>query len=307
MKLEDEAVNTISKSVIGAVNKSIVAAPFDRIVDAKIKTVLDTDYYTVTFRGGDYNLYATGHPPYDVNDSVKIVIPENDYNRMFILLQDDIALLSGITMQGDLDVRGHDLKNNVVITSENGNDYATYPLGFSYSQIHGNNYQQNTGEDFLIAYATLFSVKEGSARFFQVLVRHHEYMEIAVRQYYQMQDGFQPWTRIPTTAVKKLWGTGSWTSGYIDVPGIERYHLLGFKLYGSSAMIVAFRRDLETAPIYGGVFYPNADDRVMTKYLSISVDGNRLTRNRVFSMYHYASGDHSEVTDRAIEEVWGIL
>ena len=211
--------------------------------------------------------------------------------------------LAGGSLTGGLDVGGHDLKNNVVITSENGNDYATYPLGFSYSQINGSNYQQNTGEDFPIAYATLLNVKQGSARFFQVLVRHHQYMEIAFRQYYQDAGGFQPWTRI-ATGPRLLW-SGSWSSGSIIVPNFDKYTVFIAKVSGFATRILCVKTP--DGFLRGGSTYPSSDVISLEITINCTYSGNTLTYVYARTMPHNVSGNHGSATARVIEEIVGLM
>ena len=211
--------------------------------------------------------------------------------------------LSGGVLTGDLDVRGHDLKNNVVITSANGNDYETYPLGFSYSQINSNNYQQNTGEDFPIAYATLLNVKQGSARFFQVLVRHHEYMDIAVRQYYQNAGGFQPWTRI-ATGPRLLW-SGSWSSGTLTVSGFSKYKLFLVR-FSENGMLFYATRNAGTFRGFGGYATSTTHH---TLAMSHSCSGDVLTWINANRLSHGENSVHSSFYDGGsctVIEIWGV-
>jgi hypothetical protein len=80
--INDEVVQMLAKYIVEAVKHQITQAPFDRIVDGVITSV-NNNIYTVTISGGVYNISDVN--THNINEKVKIVIPQNDNDRMFIL------------------------------------------------------------------------------------------------------------------------------------------------------------------------------------------------------------------------------
>lgn len=93
------------------------------------------------------------------------------------------------------------LKSGVlhVITSTNGNTYAAYPAGLSYSLTDASNFAQSgqtDNTDFPINFGTVFTVNRSSARFFQFT--HAKNTEELWQRGYSSTSGYSAWAQILT-------------------------------------------------------------------------------------------------------------
>ena len=84
MNINDEAIQIMVKHIVEAVKYQISQAPFDKIVEGIITSV-ENSTYTVTINGGVYDI--TDVNEYNINEKVRVVIPQNDADKMFILPQ----------------------------------------------------------------------------------------------------------------------------------------------------------------------------------------------------------------------------
>ncbi len=81
----ENAVNELKKGKMGYVSNMISNANYDRTVVGNIKSVNGTKS-TVVINQIEYtNIPKLDYVTVNVNDVVKIVIPQNNYSNMFIL------------------------------------------------------------------------------------------------------------------------------------------------------------------------------------------------------------------------------
>lgn len=81
----EKALNELKKGIIGYVQNIIDNAPFDKVVVGTIKSVSGTKC-TVTINRKDYtDIPKLSHLTLTSGEVVKIMIPQNNYNNMFIL------------------------------------------------------------------------------------------------------------------------------------------------------------------------------------------------------------------------------
>lgn len=81
----EKAFNELKKGIIGYVQNIIDSAPFDKVVIGTIKSV-SGNKMTVTINRKDYSeIPKLSHLTLSSGDVVKIMIPQNNYNNMFIL------------------------------------------------------------------------------------------------------------------------------------------------------------------------------------------------------------------------------
>jgi len=236
---------------------------------------------------------------FDPADPVQV----RDMNEMFRELYITKLPLSGGTLTGGLDVCGHDMKNYAPVTAGNGNSYGTYPLGFSYSVVDGNNISQSFGPDFP-SYGTVVSCKHGSARFEQTLTAH-----ASNRRYYRTyySGTWQPWTRIldrDNTGVL-LW-SGSWSGGNITVPYFSEYTVFKVRVSENSARILAVA---DSGCLRGGTMYA-LETSAHSIQVGATYSGTTLTWGYCNRFSHRENSTHNGFYDGGsctIAEIWGVL
>ena len=80
------AMEQIQKGIENAVNKAIKDAPFDKTEIGKIISINSSDgTYDVELNKITYeNIDTLNNMSFNINDMVKVMIPQNNYNNMFI-------------------------------------------------------------------------------------------------------------------------------------------------------------------------------------------------------------------------------
>ena len=78
-----DAILKMTEGIITTVNKKINDASYDKTVKARITEIIQNDKYKVCFNGSTYTVKAKN--TYEVNDIVYVMIPQNNYNEMFIV------------------------------------------------------------------------------------------------------------------------------------------------------------------------------------------------------------------------------
>lgn len=77
--------NDLEKGILRYVETMLNKAPRDSVVGGVIKASTPTGY-TVTIGNIDYpNVPTLSSTSHSINDTVKVMIPNNQYNNMFIL------------------------------------------------------------------------------------------------------------------------------------------------------------------------------------------------------------------------------
>ena len=77
--------NDLEKGVLRYFDAMLDKAPYDKTVGGVIKDSTASGY-TVTIGNTDYtNVPTTSSTSHSVNDTVKVMIPQGQYNNMFIL------------------------------------------------------------------------------------------------------------------------------------------------------------------------------------------------------------------------------
>jgi len=233
---------------------------------------------------------------FNPSDPVQI----RDINEMFRELYTTKLPLSGGILTGDLDIGGHGLKNYAAITGSNGNVYDTYPYGFCYSYIDGNNMNQSSGPDFP-SYGILESCKYSASRFEQTLSAHTSNKRY-YRTYYS--GTWQPWTSIldKSNTNTLLW-SGSWSSGSITVPDFDKYVLYRIRVYENSTRMLACAGD---GFLRGGAIYAlGTNAHSLQMYASYS--GNVLTMEYCNRFTHVSGSTHASSNNCTVIEIWGLL
>jgi len=210
--------------------------------------------------------------------------------------------LSGGTLTGGLDIAGHDLKNHIAITTDNGNTYATYPFGFSYSAIGGVNDEQLYGDDFP-GYGLVVTCKRDEYSLTQMLYGANDTFKY-YRDYY---DGsWNPWRRL-TGPPKLLW-SGAWTgAGTLTVSNFSDYKLFLIRIAGTTLMI--------TAISVSGYLRGLGGYALSTSHHSVSLNctysGNVLTWVYCNRFSHLDNDDHNAFATYdggscTLSEIWGV-
>lgn len=83
MSLMKDALQQLQEGILLAVNKSIDNAKYDKTIRGRITKILNNNMYEVMINGSIYNIKS--RLSHEVNDVVYILIPQNNYNDMFIL------------------------------------------------------------------------------------------------------------------------------------------------------------------------------------------------------------------------------
>lgn len=213
--------------------------------------------------------------------------------------------LDGGIMQGPLNMAGNDFINLVSITSTNGNSYTTYPLGLSWGRIDDSNYVQSTGDNFPYNTGEILTLNEGTIRFTQIFF-HKVYPDrVYIRHYASDSGGFQSWSRIYTSYFvrKLLWGPGSWSSGYIDVSGLQDYRWYEFGFANTDARALVYRSNTY---ILGGLFLHSSSTAESLSFGG-TYSGIRLTWIAAKRLSHQASGGHGAGADYVVSSIYGLL
>lgn len=78
-----DAIQKMIEGIISAVDKKVDDAAYDKTIKARITEVAGNNKYKVYFNGNTYTI--KGKNTYEVNDIVYVMIPQNNYNEMFIV------------------------------------------------------------------------------------------------------------------------------------------------------------------------------------------------------------------------------
>ena len=73
------------KAIENILPDSIAKAPFDKTTEGRIVASLGNGKYTVAINGTNYDASVYGLSTFEVNEVVKISIPQNDFKRLYIL------------------------------------------------------------------------------------------------------------------------------------------------------------------------------------------------------------------------------
>lgn len=87
MSYDEKAIKTLSESIQKAINLALESAPFDKTADGRITALLEGGY-SVRVNGENYKVKAYGDFEYEIDEVVKVVIPQNNFNKMFIIPKD---------------------------------------------------------------------------------------------------------------------------------------------------------------------------------------------------------------------------
>lgn len=85
MDKNERAKEQLQKAIISFVSKAIKNAPFDRTQTGYIKTVNTDNSYNVVLNGIEYQKIRTIGGKCVVNETIRVLIPQNNPNNMFIL------------------------------------------------------------------------------------------------------------------------------------------------------------------------------------------------------------------------------
>lgn len=85
MDKERNAIEQLKKGIADYVNQVIEKAPMDKTVTALIKRVNNNNTYDILINNITYKNIKTMGGVCKTNESVKVMIPQNNYNNMFIL------------------------------------------------------------------------------------------------------------------------------------------------------------------------------------------------------------------------------
>ena len=85
MNYDEEAVKTLVNVIQTAVDKNIATASFDKTTEGRILSSLGSNQYSVGINGDTYTLSSYGDTAFVANDVVKVMIPQNNSTRMYIL------------------------------------------------------------------------------------------------------------------------------------------------------------------------------------------------------------------------------
>lgn len=83
-KLNQNAINTISRSIIQAAKQLISDATFDKTYQGRITEVLANNQYKVAIYGNEYTAYSSCGLTFKMNDSVWLTAPQNDFDSIYI-------------------------------------------------------------------------------------------------------------------------------------------------------------------------------------------------------------------------------
>ena len=78
-------LDILIEGILLAVDKKINNAKFDRTVTLSVIEVLADNKYLVRLNGKDYTLKSVTSTVYNVADSVRVIIPQNNLKDMFII------------------------------------------------------------------------------------------------------------------------------------------------------------------------------------------------------------------------------
>lgn len=98
----DDLTSQIIDSIDYIVKERLRTAPFDKTRTGIITAVLGNNMYTVKIDNTEYDVLSLSDSTLPVNSIVKVLVPENEYNNMFILN----SSVSGETVQGVSSVNG---------------------------------------------------------------------------------------------------------------------------------------------------------------------------------------------------------
>lgn len=80
-----KAIEELKKGIALYVEKLLNEAPFDKTVTGIIKDIGTLpNTYNIVINGVEYNNILS-YDTHNANDTVKVLIPQNNYNNMFIL------------------------------------------------------------------------------------------------------------------------------------------------------------------------------------------------------------------------------
>lgn len=85
MSKESEALQELMKAIKFFIHEEISKASFDRTLNGRVVSIVDEKTYKVNVKNNVYELPYYGNGTLVVNDIVKVVIPENNMNNIFIL------------------------------------------------------------------------------------------------------------------------------------------------------------------------------------------------------------------------------
>lgn len=107
---------------------------------------------------------------------------------------------------------------------------------------------------------------------------------------------------------KILW-SGSWTSGNIIVPGLDKYNVFQVTMDGQGTSIVALKTKPGTTTVYlrGWGGYSSVTPTISTYHFAATVSGNTLTYVACNSFGHKPSSTHGEISDRVVTKIIGIV
>lgn len=152
MNYDDKALEIISESIKKAVQHNIATAPFDKTTEGRIIASLGSGKYTVGINGTNYTVKAYGGAIYQINDVVRITIPQNDYSNMYILPSggSDGDIITAEEVQNNLD--GHtnttsvhtsqtekDTWNSAVLNSHSNYTHFQIVSAFTWTVTHNLN------------------------------------------------------------------------------------------------------------------------------------------------------------------------
>lgn len=78
-------LDILIEGILLAVDKKINNAKFDKTVTLSVIEVLADNKYLVRLNGKDYTLKSVTSTVYNVADSVRVIIPQNNLKDMFII------------------------------------------------------------------------------------------------------------------------------------------------------------------------------------------------------------------------------
>lgn len=141
MNYDDKALKTISEEVIKAVEKYVAIASFDKTIEGRITAPLGNGRYRVNINGYEYDTSVHGNSIFHSNDIVRVVIPQNNYNNMYILPVGSVHVVTVennvMTTSSDKVIEGQiitPLDNGEYKVSVDGVEYDTYVYGDSIFQ-----------------------------------------------------------------------------------------------------------------------------------------------------------------------------
>lgn len=113
-----QASNAILKGIKHLIDKEIENLPIDKTFTGLIKEVKEDNLYNVLIQGKIYTNIPSIFDGLNINETVKIKVPQNQYSQMYIEGKYNVINLNQINKISELENKNNELVNEIELLKQ---------------------------------------------------------------------------------------------------------------------------------------------------------------------------------------------